>query len=141
MDFHGSLELMIFDDHVKVLEEMNLEEPVALTINVSKTEQFTRINARKILTLDEARKQKVDIRKEKPKEALPKKEESLVVEINPERNASLIDAIREVAIDSVGDKKLLLKIIGTKEWALIDTNMLVSESFLHKLSKYVSIGS
>lgn len=66
MDFHGSLELMIFDDHVKVLEEMNLEKPVALTINVSKTEQFTRINARKILTLDEARKQKVDIRK-KPK--------------------------------------------------------------------------
>lgn len=141
MDFHGSLELMIFDDHVKVLEEMNLEEPVALTINVSKTEQFTRINARKILTLDEARKQKVDIRKEKPKEEAPKKEDNVVVEINPERDASLIDAIREVAIDSAGDKKLLLKIIGTKEWVVIDTNMLVSESFLHKLSKYVSVGS
>ncbi len=65
----------------------------------------------------------------------------MIVEIKPEPDASLIEAIREVEIVSVRDKKLLLKIIGPKEWALIDTNMLVSESFLHKLSKYVSIGS
>jgi DNA polymerase III subunit alpha len=135
MDFHGSVELMIFDDHVKTLEGMNLEEPVVITINVSKNEQYTRVNARKILTLDEAKKQKVDIRKEKPKPVAPK---GIEIEIGIEKDASLIDKIREFAANSPGDKRLVLKIVGEKESIRVDTKMMVSDEFMAKLSAFAA---
>ncbi len=135
MDFHGSVELMIFDDHVKALEGMNLEEPVVITINVSKTEQFTRINARKILTLDEAKKQKVDIRKEKPKEPelAPLKLKGVRVTINIDKDVSILDKIKELAIGLPGNNKLVLEIVGKEERVEIDTQLFVSDEFEKRL--------
>ncbi len=138
MDLHGSVELMIFEDHVKLLEEMNLEEPIAIAVSVMKTEQFTRITPRKILSLDDAKKQKVDIKREIKKPEPPKKIENLVVEISPERDASLIDKIREIAAGSPGDKRLVLKIVGQKESVFIDTNMMISNDFLSRLSAFAA---
>ncbi len=135
MDFHGSVELMIFDDHVKTLEGMNLEEPVVITINVSKTEQFTRINARKILTLDEAKKQKVDIRKEKPKEpeTPPVKLKGVRVTIDIDKDVSILDKIKELAVGLPGNNKLVLEIVGKEERVEVDTQLFVSDEFEKKL--------
>jgi len=138
MDFHGSIELMIFDDHVKALEEMNLEEPVVITINISKTEQFTRINARKILTLDEAKKQKVDIKKEKPKQPEPPKQKGVRVTIDINKDVSLLDKIKELAVSLPGNNKLVLEIVGKDESALVDTGMSVSDEFEKRLFMFAA---
>lgn len=138
MDFHGSIELMIFDDHVKALEEMNLEEPVVITINISKTEQFTRINARKILTLDEAKKQKVDIKKEKPKQPEPPKQKGVRVTIDINKDVSLLDKIKELAVSLPGNNKLVLEIVGKDESALVDTGMSVSDEFEKRLFMFAT---
>ncbi len=133
MDLHGSMELMIFEDHVKQLEEMNLEEPIAIMVSITKTEQFTRITPRKILSLDDAKKQKVDIRKEKPKEPEPVKLKGVRVAIDIDKDASLIDKIKELAISLPGNNKLVLEIVGKEESVLVDTQMSVSDEFEKRL--------
>ncbi|MDD3466088.1 MAG: DNA polymerase III subunit alpha [Campylobacterales bacterium] len=138
MDLHGSVELMIFDDHVKTLEGMNLEEPIAMTINISKTEQFTRINARKILTLEEAKDQKVSIKKEIKKPEAPKPIENLVVSISAERDASLIGELHKIALETPGNKRLVLKIDGEKESVRMETKYMVSDKLLEKLMAYAA---
>ncbi|WP_419766301.1 MAG: DNA polymerase III subunit alpha [Arcobacter sp.] len=60
MDFHGNIELMLFEDRLKELrEDFNLDEPIAFKVRISKDDQFTRINLRKIETLKEAKKEKI----------------------------------------------------------------------------------
>lgn len=133
MDLHGSVELMIFDDHVKTLEEMNLEEPIAIVVSVMKTEQFTRITPRKILSLDEAKKQKVDIKKEKPKQPEPSKQKGVCVTIDINKDVSLLDKIKELAVSLPGNNKLVIEIVGKDESILVDTRMLVSDEFEKRL--------
>ena len=40
-------------------EDFNLDEPIAFKVRISKDDQFTRINLRKIETLKEAKKEKI----------------------------------------------------------------------------------
>jgi DNA polymerase III subunit alpha len=137
MDLHGSVELMIFDDHVKTLDSMNLEEPIAMTINISKTEQFTRINARKILTLEEAKSQKVSIKKE-IKKVEPEKPKGIKITIDTQKDIALLDKIKELAVSLPGANRLVLEIVGEGESVLIDTKMFVSNDFLVKLGEYAA---
>ena len=137
MDLHGSLELMVFDDHLKTLETMEPEEPVAITISISKTEQFTRINAKKILPLSEAKGQKISLKKEAKKEvaesAVPNLIENLIVSIGVERDSEIIDKLYQLALECPGSKRLVLKIEGEKESVKMETNVMVSDTLLQKL--------
>ena len=137
MDLHGSLELMVFDDHLKTLETMEPEEPVAITISISKTEQFTRINAKKILPLSEAKGQKISLKKEVKKEvtesAVPNLIENLIVSIGIERESEIIDKLYQLALECPGSKRLVLKIEGEKESVKMETNVMVSDTLLQKL--------
>jgi len=64
MDLHGNIELMVFEDFLNQLEGMNQEEPIAFKCEIAKNEQFTRITTRKILTLKEAKNEKIKIKEE-----------------------------------------------------------------------------
>ncbi|MEA1917066.1 MAG: DNA polymerase III subunit alpha, partial [Campylobacterota bacterium] len=57
MDFHGDIEIMLFADKLEQLKEMNLEEPVAFKVKITKTEMFTRMGVTKIMTLKEVKKE------------------------------------------------------------------------------------
>ena len=60
MDFHGNVELMMFEDRLNELkDDFDLEEPIAFKVKISKDDQFTRISLRKIETLKEAKKEKI----------------------------------------------------------------------------------
>ena len=59
MDFHGNIELMLFEDRLKELkDEYNLDEPIAFKVRISKDENFTRMNILKIETILDAQKKK-----------------------------------------------------------------------------------
>ena len=63
MDFHGNIELMLFEDKLKELkEEYNLDEPIAFKVRISKDENFTRMSILKIESIDDAQKEKVKIK-------------------------------------------------------------------------------
>ncbi len=59
MDFHGNIELMLFEDRLKELrEDFNLDEPIAFKVRVTKDDQFTKISLRKIESLKDAKKKR-----------------------------------------------------------------------------------
>ncbi|MGM0519425.1 MAG: DNA polymerase III subunit alpha [Campylobacterota bacterium] len=70
MDLHGNIELMLFENRLKELEDnFNLEEPLAFKVKVSKDDQFTRINILKIESLQDASKERIktkQIKKQEP---------------------------------------------------------------------------
>jgi DNA polymerase-3 subunit alpha len=67
MDLHGNIELMMFENKLKELEEdfgIDLKnpsesEPIAIKVRISKDENFTRMNIIKIESLKEAKNEKV----------------------------------------------------------------------------------
>ncbi len=67
MDLHGNIELMLFENRIKELEEdfgVDLKnpsdsEPIAFKVRISKDENFTRMNILKIESLRDARKEKI----------------------------------------------------------------------------------
>ncbi len=72
IDFHGSIELMLFEDRLKTLkEEYDLDEPIAFKVRISKDENFTRMNILKIESLEDAKKEKIKVKQqEKPEPPL-----------------------------------------------------------------------
>ncbi|GGD48237.1 DNA polymerase III subunit alpha [Malaciobacter pacificus] len=69
MDFHGNIELMLFEDRLKTLkEEFNLDKPIAFKVRISKDENFTRMNILKIETILDAQKEKVKVKQKEIQE-------------------------------------------------------------------------
>ncbi len=65
MDFHGNIELMMFEDKLNELKnEFNYqEEPLAFKVKISKDDQFTRMSLRKIENLNDAKNDKQKVKK------------------------------------------------------------------------------
>ena len=64
MDFHGKIDLMVFERDLEKLESLNLDEPLAFKAKVEKVGEFLRISTRKILSLEEAKGESAAIKDE-----------------------------------------------------------------------------
>lgn len=64
MDFHGKIDIMIFERDLENLEKFNLDEPIAIKANVDKVADFLRITCKKIMSLEEAQNEKAAIKEE-----------------------------------------------------------------------------
>ncbi len=70
LDFHGNIELMLFEDKIKELnEDFDLEEPIAFKVRITQDEQFgAKMSLRKIESIKEAKKEKLKIKKKELQE-------------------------------------------------------------------------
>lgn len=101
MDLHGNIELMMFEDRLKELRaDFDLNEPIAFKVRITKDEQFTKINLRKIETLKEARKEKL-----KTKHA-PKEEPALHIAVNYRNDEQIMYDLFEVIAHNQGKRAL-----------------------------------
>jgi len=64
MDFHGKLDVMIFERDLEKLNEFNLDEPIAIKAQVDKVGEFLRITCRKLMSLEEAKEEKGAVKDE-----------------------------------------------------------------------------
>ena len=64
MDFHGKIDLMVFERDLNKLQELNTDEPIAFKAKVEKIGEFLRITTKKILTLEEAQGESAAIKDE-----------------------------------------------------------------------------
>ena len=64
MDFHGKIDLMVFERDLETLEQLNKDEPLAFKAKVEKLGEFLRITTRKILSLEEAKGEVAAIKEE-----------------------------------------------------------------------------
>ncbi|WP_121628209.1 DNA polymerase III subunit alpha [Poseidonibacter antarcticus] len=76
MDLHGTIELMLFENRIKELEDdfgIDLKnpsdsEPIAFKVKISKDENFTRMNIMKIENIKDAKKEKVKTKQKEVEE-------------------------------------------------------------------------
>jgi DNA polymerase-3 subunit alpha len=117
MDFHGKIDIMIFERDLENLEKFNLDEPIAIKANVDKVADFLRITCKKIMSLEEAQNEKAAI-----------KEEICLIERNLSENyeEELIKLYNEIT-KNPGNKRVSLLLKTPFGFSLkVDTNLRTS---------------
>ena len=105
MDLHGNLDLMLFEDNLNELkDEFDLDEPIAFKVRITKDDQFTRINLKKIETIKEAKKEKI---KTKQKEI---EEPPIIIAINFVNDDKIMYDLFEIIAHNQGKRELKLLI-------------------------------
>lgn len=105
MDFHGNIELMLFEDRLKELkEDYDLNEPIAFKVKISKDDNFTRMNILKIESIKEAKNEKI---KTKQKEVI---EPSLTIAIPFSNDENLMYKLFDIVANNQGKRELKLLI-------------------------------
>ena len=105
MDFHGTIELMLFEDRLKELkDDFDLNEPIAFKVRISKDENFTRMNILKIESIKEAKNEKI---KTKQKEVV---EPPLTIAIPFSDDENLMYKLFDIVINNQGKRELKLLI-------------------------------
>lgn len=101
LDFHGTVEFMLFEDKLKELQEnFDLNEPIAFKVRISKNDQFTRMNVLKIETIFDAQKEKIKI---KAKEI---EEPTLTVALPFSEDENSIYSLFDLIINNQGKREL-----------------------------------
>ena len=101
LDFHGTVEFMLFEDKLKELQEnFDLNEPIAFKVRISKNDQFTRMSVLKIETIFDAQKEKIKI---KPKEI---EEPPLTVALPFSEDENSIYSLFDLIINNQGKREL-----------------------------------
>lgn len=117
MDFHGKIDIMIFEKDLEKLNELNLDEPIAIKARIEKVGDFLRITAKKILNLQEAKN-----------ETVAKIEEITVIKRNISENIEedLLKIYNEI-VKNPGDKKAILLLTTPFGFSLrVETNLKTS---------------
>lgn len=105
MDFHGTIELMLFEDRLKELkDDYDLNEPIAFKVRISKDENFTRMNILKIESIKEAKNEKI---KTKQKEVV---EPPLTIAIPFSNDENLMYKLFDIVANNQGKRELKLLI-------------------------------
>ena len=130
LDLHGNIELMLFEKHIKMLEDnFNMEEPIAFKVKISKTDEFTRTSIVKIESLDEAAKEKVKLKKEK---AYTKEPDAppISIAINLMPQSRIAEELMCLASRHPGNHPLVLKVRSKLADVVIESKIRVSQEFV-----------
>jgi len=117
MDFHGKIDIMVFERDLEKLQELNTDEPIAIKANVDKSGDFLRITCRKVMSLEEAKEEKA-----------AKKEEISVIqkELSNNYEEELLEIYKELT-KNPGDKRAVLLITTPFGFGLrVTTNIMTS---------------
>ncbi len=102
MDYHGTLDFMVFKDMLESLEEMDKEEPIAVKCYIEKVGDFTRISCKKIMNLEEAMNEEVKVNKKVKLEDF-----RYIVNLDENYEKKLLEIYKK-AKSKIGNKRLVL---------------------------------
>jgi len=130
LDLHGNIELMLFEKHMKTLEDkFNLEEPIAFKVKLSRNDDFTRMSIMKIESLEDAAKEKVKIKKEHkytPEPDAP----PIIIAIDLMPDSRIAEELMCLAQRHPGNHPLSLRVRAKLADVIIESKMRVSQSFI-----------
>ncbi|ADV45624.1 DNA polymerase III subunit alpha [Nitratifractor salsuginis] len=131
MDLHGNIELMLFADRLKELEEeFDLSKPIAFKVKVTKDGDFTRMNILKIETLKEARKEKVKVKKEQKHTEAPEEQPPVILALDLMPDPKIIEELYCLAERNPGPHPLQLQIRSKLADVVIESKVHVSRSII-----------
>ncbi|MDA3967333.1 DNA polymerase III subunit alpha [Helicobacter sp. WB40] len=120
-DFYGSIELTIFEKTLQHLETLDKDIPIAVKCLVQEQTESKKLRADKILSLEEAKKEKVSFTISKPDINTP-----LKVLLNNSIDKSLLTRLKEEALLNAGKRELRI-LFHTKTQEL----EMISKLFVH----------
>jgi DNA polymerase-3 subunit alpha len=132
MDIHGNIELMLFENQLKELNDgFNIENPIAFKVKITKDGEFTKINVLKIESLKDAKKERVKVKKEEkfiPEVILP----TLSLAINLLPDSRVIEDLFCLAQRYPGKHPLNLHIKSKLTDVIIESRMKVSQMIIEE---------
>ncbi len=129
MDLHGSLDIMLFEDKLKELEEMDLEEPIAIKAKITHTDMFTRIGVTKLMKLKDAKKESKKVKtqiEEKPQDPL-----ELVVKLD--MGERVLEDLYRIVRQNPGNRELKVRISSKLKDIVIESSIRVSNNIIEAL--------
>ena len=130
MDLHGNIELMLFENRLKELDEdFDLNKPIAFKVKITKDDDFTRMNILNISTLKDAKKTKVKIKKEEKHTPEPIAD-PVILAMSLMPDAKVIEELFCLAQKYPGRHPLQLSIKSKLSDVIIESKMKVSRSIL-----------
>ncbi len=133
LDLHGNIELMLFADRLKELEEeFDLSKPIAFKVKVTKDGDYTRMNILKIETLKEARKEKVKIKKEAKHTEAPEEQPPVILALDLMPDPKIVEELYCLAERCPGPRPLQLRIRTKLADVVIESRLHVSEMILQE---------
>jgi DNA polymerase-3 subunit alpha len=131
MDLHGNIELMLFSDHLEELRrDFDLEKPIAFKVKIGKDGDFTRMNILKIETLEEARKEKVKVKREKRETPEAENLPPLILSLELISDPSVIEELYCLAERCPGRHPLQIEIRSKLADVVIESRMFVGENIV-----------
>ncbi|HHH19261.1 MAG TPA: DNA polymerase III subunit alpha, partial [Campylobacterales bacterium] len=132
MDLHGNIELMLFENRLKELEEdFDLNKPIAFKVRISKDGDFTRMNILKIESLKDAKKEKVKLKKEEKHTPEPEVA-PIILALNLMPDAKIVEELYCLAEKYPGQHPLELRIKSKLSDIIIESKMRVSQSIIQE---------
>jgi DNA polymerase-3 subunit alpha len=136
MDLHGNIEMMIFEKMMVQLQMMDLNQPVAFKVTVSKDDRGSNIRVNKIVELDAAKKEKVDIKKE----VIPEKPLTPVfVKVELKDDTHTLEILHQLVQKYPGRRPLKLIISSKLQDVVIESQIQVSDEIVEELEKVTSL--
>ena len=129
MDLHGNIELTVFEKDLKKLEDMNLEEPLAFKVAITRDDQFVKTRTLKMMSLQDARKEKIETKiKEAPAEPM-------YIKINIEENVDALDELYAMIQNHRGRRPLTITITSKLQDIVMETNLYVDDALGDEIGK------
>jgi DNA polymerase-3 subunit alpha len=132
MDLHGNIELMLFENRLKELEEdFDLSKPIAFKVKITKDGDFTRMNILKISSIKDAKKTKVKVEKE-VKHVEEPVQPPLILSLNLMPDAKTVEELMCLVERHPGKRPLELHIKSKLADVIIESKMKVSELIIEE---------
>jgi len=130
MDLHGNIELMLFENRLKELEEdFDISKPIAFKVKIIKDDNFPRMNILKISSLKDAKKTKVKVEKEEKHTPEPE-QPPLILALNLMPDAKTVEDLMCLVERYPGKRPLELHIKSKLADVIIESKYKVSEMIL-----------
>lgn len=132
MDLHGNIELMLFENRLKELDEdFDLNKPIAFKVKITKDGDFTRMNILKIESLKDAKKEKIKVKKEEKHTPEPE-QPPLILALNLMPDAKTVEDLMCLVERYPGKRPLELHIKSKLADVIIESKLKVSEMILEE---------
>ena len=132
MDLHGNIELMLFENRLKELEEdFDLTKPIAFKVKITKDGDFTRMNILKISSMKDAKKAKVKVEKEVKYVEEPV-QPPLILALNLMPDTKIVEELMCLVDKYPGKRPLELHIKSKLADVIIESKMKVSELIMEE---------
>ena len=128
MDFHGSMELTVFEKQLEALSRMDLEKPLCFKVDVSNDGQNTKMRVMKIMELNDAKKEKIETKVIE----VPLDPKVLLIDLSDD--TSKLEFLYQIVRESAGRRPLHLVITSKLQDVLIETGFGVDDSIDEKLA-------